>query len=58
MFIVRNKNNEIISIASRLQDAVSMAAAAQLDKTDYTVQECSDSVEQRQIYKAYYKTRS
>lgn len=58
MFIVRKNHGEIIAIASRLQDAISMADAAKVDKTDYIVQECTDSVEQRQIYKAYYKTRS
>ena len=58
MFIVRKKDGEIIAIASREQDAISIADAAQVDKADYIVQESTDSVELREIYRSYYKTRS
>ena len=58
MFIVRKKDGEIIAIASRQEDAISMADAARVDKEDYVVQESTDSVELREIYRSYYKTRS
>ena len=58
MFIIRNKTGEIIAIASRQEDAIGMADAARVDKTDYIVQESIDSVELREIYRSYYKTRS
>lgn len=58
MFIVRKKAGEILAIASREQDAISIADAAQVDKADYIVQESTDSVELREIYRSYYKTRS
>ena len=58
MFIVRKKDGEIIAIASRQEDAIGIAAAAQIDKTDYIVQESTDDVELREIYRSYYKTRS
>ena len=60
MFIVRKKDGEIIAIASRQEDAIGMAdrTAAEIDKTDYIVQESNDSIELREIYRSYYKTRS
>lgn len=58
MFIVRKKDGEIIAIASRQEDAIGMADAAKVDKEDYIVQESTDSVELREIYRSYYKTRS
>lgn len=58
MFIVRKKNGDIIAIASRQEDAIGMADAAEVDKEDYIVQESHDSVELREIYRSYYKTRS
>ena len=58
MFIIRKKDGEIIAIASRQEDAIGMADAARVDKTDYVVQESTDSVELREIYRSYYKTRS
>jgi hypothetical protein len=58
MFIVRTKDGEIVAIASREEDAIGMADAAKVDKTDYVVQESTDSVELREIYRSYYKTRS
>lgn len=57
MFIVRKKDGEIVAIASREEDAIGMADAAKIDKTDYIVQESTDSVELREIYRSYYKTR-
>lgn len=67
MFIVRKKDGEIVAIASREEDAIGMADAAKIDKTDYNVsfkaiyfsivQESTDSVELREIYRSYYKTR-
>ena len=60
MFIVRKKDGEIVAIASRQEDAIGMAdqTAAEIDKEDYIVQESHDSVELREIYRSYYKTRS
>ena len=58
MFIVRKKDGEIVAIASRQEDAISMADASQVDKTDYIVQESTDDIELREIYRSYYKTRS
>ena len=60
MFIVRKKDGEIIAIASRQEDAIGMAdrTAAEIDKTDYIVQESTDNIELREIYRSYYKTRS
>mgnify|MGYP000116371329 FL=1 len=58
MFIVRKKDGEIIAIASRQEDAIGMADASQVDKTDYIVQESTDDIELREIYRSYYKTRS
>lgn len=57
MFIVRKKDGEIVAIASRQEDAISMADGAQVDRTDYIVQESLDSVELREVYRSYYKTR-
>ena len=57
MFIVRKKDGEIIAIASRQEDAIGMADGAQVDKTDYIVQESYDSIELREVYRSYYKTR-
>ena len=56
MFIIRKKDGEIIAIASREEDAIGMADAARVDKTDYVVQESTDSVELREIYRSYYRT--
>lgn len=60
MFIVRKKDGEIIAIASRQEDAIGMAdrTAAEIDKTDYIVQESTDNIELREVYRSYYKTRS
>ena len=60
MFIVRKKDGEIVAIASRQEDAIGMAdrTAAEIDKTDYIVQESTDDIELREIYRSYYKTRS
>ena len=58
MFIVRKKSGEILAIASRREDAIGMADAARVDKEDYVVQESTDSIELREIYRSYYKTRS
>tara|TARA_E500000178_G_C16983435_1_gene737007 strand:+ start:289 stop:465 length:177 start_codon:yes stop_codon:yes gene_type:complete len=58
VFIIRKKNGDIIAIASRQKDAIGMADAAKVDKEDYIVQESHDSVELREIYRSYYKTRS
>jgi len=60
MFIIRKKDGEIIAIASRQEDAIGMAdrTAAEIDKTDYIVQESTDNIELREIYRSYYKTRS
>ena len=60
MFIVRKKDGEIVAIASRQEDAIGMAhqTAAEIDKEDYIVQESTDSIELREIYRSYYKTRS
>ena len=58
MFIVRKKSGEILAIASRQKDAIGMADASRVDKEDYVVQESADSIELREIYRSYYKTRS
>lgn len=60
MFIVRKKDGEILAIASRQEDAIGMAdrTAAIIDKEDYIVQESTDGIELREIYRSYYKTRS
>ena len=58
MFIVRKKSGEILAIASRQKDAIGMADASIVDKEDYVVQESTDSIELREIYRSYYKTRS
>ena len=42
MHIIRKKSGEIIAIASRLEDAISIADGAKVDKEDYVVQESTD----------------
>jgi len=58
MHIVRKKDGEIIAIASRLEDAIGIADAAQVDKEDYVVQESTDQQELAEVYRSYYGTRS
>jgi len=57
MFIVRNKEGELIAIASREEDAIAMAASTSIDRTDYIVEESTDGNELREVYRSYYKTR-
>jgi hypothetical protein len=56
--IVRKKSGEIIAIASRYEDAISIADAAKVDKEDYVVQESTDQQELAEVYRSYYGTRS
>lgn len=56
MFIIRDKGGEIIAIASREEDVVGMAQS-KLDGEEYVVQKSTDSIELREIYRSYYKTR-
>jgi len=58
MHIVRRKDGEIIAIASRLEDAISIANGNRIDKTDYVVQESTDQQELAEVYRSYYGTRS
>ena len=58
MHIIRKKDGEIIAIASRLEDAMSIAAGAKVDREDYVVQESTDQHELSEIYRSYYGTRS
>lgn len=58
MHIIRKKDGEIIAIASRLEDAISIANGAQVDKEDYIVQESTDQQELAEVYRSYYGTRS
>lgn len=46
-----------MAIASRQEDAVGIANGTQVDKTDYVVQESTDSVEFREVYRSDYKPR-
>jgi hypothetical protein len=56
--IVRKKDGEILAIASRLEDAMSIADGHRVDKEDYIVQESTDQQELTEIYRSYYRTRS
>ena len=58
MHIIRKKDGEIIAIASRYEDAISIAAGAKIDKEDYVVQESTNQQELAEVYRAYYGTRS
>lgn len=58
MHIIRKKSGEIIAIASRLKDAISIADGAKVDKEDYIVQESTDQQELAEVYRSYYGTRS
>jgi len=58
MHIIRKKSGEIIAIASRLEDAISIADGAKVDKEDYVVQESTDQQELAEVYRSYYGTRS
>jgi hypothetical protein len=58
MHIVRQKDGEIIAIASRLEDAIAIADGTRVDKEDYIVQESTDQQELAEVYRAYYGTRS
>ena len=58
MHIIRGKNGDIIAIASRLEDAISIADSAKVDKQDYVVQESTDQNELAEVYRSYYGTRS
>ena len=56
MFIVRDKEGNIIAIASKQSDAEGIAST-KLNGAEYVVQESTDSVELREVYRSYYKTR-
>lgn len=58
MHIIRKKDGEIIAIASRLEDAMSIADGNRIDREDYVVQESTDQQELSEIYRSYYGTRS
>lgn len=58
MHIIRSKDGEIIALASRLKDAISIADGAKVDKEDYVVQESTDQQELAEVYRSYYGTRS
>ena len=58
MHIIRKKSGEIIAIASRLEDAISIADGAKVDKEDYVVQESTEQQELAEVYRSYYGTRS
>ena len=57
MHIVRTKDGEIVAIASRKEDAISIADT-QLDKKDYIVEESTNQHELFEVYRSYYGTRS
>ena len=58
MHIVRSKDGDVIAVASRLEDAISIADGAKVDKADYVVQESTDQQELAEVYRSYYGTRS
>ena len=58
MHIIKRKNGEIIAIASRYEDAISIADGHRIDKEDYVVQESTDQQELAEVYRSYYGTRS
>lgn len=39
MYVVRDTNGDVAVIASRIEDAYAYVDAAQLDKTEYTIEE-------------------
>jgi len=58
MHIIRKKDGKIVAMASRLEDAMSIADGKRIDKEDYVVQESTDQQELSEIYRSYYGTRS
>lgn len=57
MWVIRNKNGEIISISPRKEEAI-IQAERKHTRDEYVVQEALDQLELFEIYRSYYKTRS
>ena len=57
MWVVRNKEGELVSISPRKEEAI-ILAERKYKREEYIIQESLDQVELFEIYRSYYKTRS
>ena len=57
MWVVRNKEGELVSMSPRKEEAI-ILAERKYKREEYIIQESLDQVELFEIYRSYYKTRS
>ena len=56
MFVIRDKNGEIVAYASRREDAEGMAST-RLDGEEYIVEESFDRIEITEIIRSYKNSK-
>ena len=57
MWVIRNKQGELISMSPRKEEAINQAERS-YTRDEYIIEEALDQIELFQIYRSYYKTRS
>jgi hypothetical protein len=57
MWVVRNKEGELVSMSPRKEEAI-ILAEREYKRDEYIIEEALDQVELFEIYRNYYKTRS
>jgi hypothetical protein len=57
MWVIRNKEGELIGMSPRKEEAINMAER-NYKRDEYIIEEALDQIELFQIYRSYYKTRS
>ena len=57
MWVVRNKEGELVSMSPRKEEAI-ILAERKYKREEYIIQESLDQVELFEIYRTYYKKRS
>lgn len=57
MWVVRNKEGELVSMSPRKEEAI-ILAEREYKRDEYIIEEALDQNELYEIYRSYYKTRS
>lgn len=57
MWVVRNKEGELVSISPRKEEAI-ILAERKYKREEYIIEEALDQNELFEIYRSYYRTRS
>ena len=57
MWVVRNKEGELVSMSPRKEEAI-ILAERKYKREEYIIEEALDQNELFEIYRTYYKTRS